>query len=147
MNINLTDYNKDYVIINSDRIIMNSKDDCIISSARKFFIVSANDGIHFNIGSNDTSKKFIVNSPIIEFGLSSKGFLQPIAKGDETVNIIKRIIKSLQNFSISLEKAVGVGAGTVSLPIINSASTVLKNDVTMILNDIQKIKSKTTYSI
>lgn len=146
--MDLSNYDKEYVILTSDRLIFNAKDDSIINSTNKFFLVSSNEGIHFNIGNDkNNNSKFIVNSPKIELGLSSKGSLQPIAKGNETVDIIKRILKALNSFSTKMQGAVGIGAGTVDLPIVRSASLVLSNDVNLIIKDIEKIKSKVTFSI
>lgn len=143
MILDLNNYKRHTNIITSDRLIFNSKDDSIINSSKKYFIVTSKEGIHFN---ND-SGKFIVNSPRVEFGLSSEGSLQPIAKGKETERILRRLLKSIHKFSSTLEKAQGVGAGVVDLPLIKSASTSLKIEVGQILRDVKNINSFTTYSI
>ena len=66
-NINITDkpkapfsYQGNQVIINTDRIVMQSKTDSILFFAQKHLSFSANNSIHFDTSANDDSY-FIIN--------------------------------------------------------------------------------------
>lgn len=145
------EYNKEQVILTSDRIIFNSKADSIFVTSNKFIGLSSNEGIHFNVGpkgSTDASKLFIVNAPKIQLGLSSKGSsLESVGKGDTIVEIFGDIINALNTFSSSLEKATGTGVGTISLLAVNVAAGLLKGRLVNATNKLEKIKSTVSYTI
>ena len=139
-------YNKDQVIITSDRLIFNSKDDSIINSTKKDFIITVGGGIHFNVGTSGKSSdnnKFVVNSPKIQFGL---GQVEPITKGDQMVKVMNELINALQKLASNLSSAVGVGVGTVTEITVNTAGTTLITDLSNISSIIDDIKSKITYT-
>jgi hypothetical protein len=138
------------VILNTDRIIFNTKKDNIFLLSKKDVVISAYGDVHINVGPENYTKKdkfFIVNSPIIQLGLSSKGELEPIAKGAQAEKILNKMITALDSFSIALKTATGAGAGVVNLIQINAAADKLSSDLKFIQKNIQKIKSETTYSI
>lgn len=143
-------YNKNQIILNSDRLLLNSKDDSIFLISNKTISLSANESVHINIGekgSRDQSKKLVVNSPKIEFGLSSKGRLEPIAKGETTEDIFNEILSALSTFSSGLQSAAGIGSGVINLAQINASSQALSLRLKTIKQKVVNIKSKTTYSI
>lgn len=145
------EYSKDQVILTSDRLLFNSREESIFLTSNKFIGMSSNKGIHFNVGpkgSKDQSILFVVNSPKIQFGLSNKGYsLESLGKGDSIVEVFNDIISSLTTFSTSLEKAVGTGVGTVSLVTINTAAGLLKDKLKNASNKLEKIKSTVSYTI
>ena len=69
-------YQGKQVIINSDRILFNAKDDSILLFSDKAIGFSTNGSIHFDTSDKkegDESSKFIINSPNIYLGLDYKG--------------------------------------------------------------------------
>lgn len=125
-------YDKNSVILTSDRLIFNSKDDSIYFLSNKTVGFSAVESIHFNVGPTEGSSEkheFIVNSPRIQLGL---GEVEPIAKGTSTLSFINETFTALSNFSLALKTAVGTGVGTVSLLTINSAADKLTSELTRI---------------
>ena len=63
-------YQGNQVIINTDRIVMQSKHDSILMFANEHLSFSANQSIHFDTSDADTSY-FIINSPKMIFGLEN----------------------------------------------------------------------------
>ena len=63
------------VIINSDRLIFNAKNDSILLFSDKAIGFSTNGGFHFDT-SPEKESKFIVNSPNIYLGLEDDDFTQ-----------------------------------------------------------------------
>jgi hypothetical protein len=122
-------YEKDTVILNSDRVILNSKDDSVFILSKKTVGMSAADSVHFDVGprgSKDGKYIFIVNSPSIQLGLPENGINEPIAKADSIIAFINDLIDSLNQFSTSLATATGLGVGVSKLPQIAIAANLLK---------------------
>jgi hypothetical protein len=122
-------YEKNTVILNSDRVILNSKEDSVFILSRKTVGMSAADSVHFNVGpvgSKDGKYIFIVNSPSIQLGLPSNGINEPIAKADSVIAFIEDLISALNQFSTSLSAATALGVGVSKIPEISIASNLLK---------------------
>lgn len=147
---NINTYKGDSVTITSNRLIFNTNEDNIFLISKKDIVFSSYGEIHMNVGPKDYTKKdikFILNAPKIEFGLTSKGHLEPIAKGEKTEEIINSILSSLSTFTASLKTATGTGVGTINLLQVNAAADKLSADLKQIQKNVQKIKSETTFSI
>lgn len=146
-----TEYNENQIILNSDRLIFNAKKDSIFLISNTNIAFSANDSVHFNIGSKsggDKNNKFVINSPKIQLGLDGRGSsLESIGKGDSIETVINELLNALTSFSTSLASAVGTGVGTVTLLSINAASNKLLSTISNIKPKVEKIKSKTSYTI
>jgi len=79
-------YQGNQVIINTDRIVMQSKKDSILFFANEHLSFSANDSIHFDTDNNKDSY-FIINSPKMIFGLENNGAklpTEPALLGEKT---------------------------------------------------------------
>lgn len=146
-----TEYNENQIILNSDRLVFNAKKDSIFLISSTNIAFSANDSVHFNIGSKsggDKNNKFVINSPKIQLGLDGRGSsLESVGKGDSIETVINELLNALTSFSTTLAAAVGAGVGTVTLLSINAASNKLLNTINTIKPKVEKIKSKTSYTI
>jgi len=136
-------YDKDTVILNSDRLILNSKDDSVFILSKKTVGASAVESIHFDVGpvgSKDEKYIFIVNSPRIQLGIDSNvqnGVVaknESVAKGDSTVDCLNRILLALSNFSQEVKTATALGLGVSTIPDISIASDKLKKTLDAIKN-------------
>ncbi len=137
-------------IFNSDRIILNAKTDNIFLLSKDSICLSSGNSIHINVGDvNNKSDdyKFIINSPKIYLGLNTKGYSEPIAKGESTENIFNKILKSLSEFSNQVQSATGTGVGVVNIIALNTAANKLSKDINNIYKQVSSIKSKTSYTI
>ena len=79
-------YQGNQVIINTDRIVMQSKHDSILAFANEHISLSANGSIHFDT-SDSASSYFIINSPKMIFGLENNGAklpTEPALLGEKT---------------------------------------------------------------
>ena len=147
-------YQKDTVILNSDRVILNSKDDSVFILSKKTVGTSAAESVHFDIGprgSKDGKYVFIVNSPSIQLGLPENGINEPIAKADSVLKCIKEILTALNNFSNTISPAKALGVGVSSLPDISTGAFKLKEELKKIEESYTKenspIKSKVSKTI
>lgn len=152
--IDFNSFEKDTVILNSDRVILNSKDDSVFILSKKTVGISAIDSVHFNVGlsdSKDMNNKFVINAPYIQLGLPSKGVNEPIAKAESVINFINDIIGALDAFSASLASATALGVGVSGLPQINIAAATLKGKLgfykTKYTQKDSPIKSKVSKTI
>tara|TARA_B110000238_G_scaffold193629_1_gene230380 strand:- start:478 stop:1032 length:555 start_codon:yes stop_codon:yes gene_type:complete len=87
-------YQGNQVIINTDRVVMQSKKDSILAFANEHMSFSANGSIHFDTSDADTSY-FIINSPKMIFGLENKGAklpTEPALLGDKTEEWLKDVL-------------------------------------------------------
>lgn len=153
--INFNSFDKNYVLISSDRLIFNSKEESIYMTSKKTVGISALEQFHINVGpisKSDPKKHYvIINSPKIQLGLESEGDSQPVAKADSTVECLDRILDKLLEFASQLKSAAGVGVGTVTLTQVNIASDKLSKDIMSIKQAYtgasSPIKSKITNTL
>lgn len=127
--VDFNNFEKDTVILNSDRVILNSKDDSVFVLSKKTVGISAVESVHFDIGlrgSTNQDNKFVINAPNIQLGLPENGVNEPVAKADSVINFINDIIGALDAFSASLASATALGVGVSGLPQINVAASTLK---------------------
>ncbi len=127
--VDFNSFEKDTVILNSDRVILNSKDDSVFILSKKTVGISAIESVHFDIGlrgSTNKDNKFVINAPNIQLGLPENGVNEPVAKADSVINFINDIIGALDAFSASLASATALGVGVSGLPQINVAASTLK---------------------
>jgi hypothetical protein len=139
-------YEKDTVILNSDRVILNSKDDSVFILSKKTVGMSAADSVHFDVGPRGTKVSkyvFIVNAPSIQFGLPENGINEPIAKADSVISFINDLIDSLNQFSTNLSAATALGVGVSKIPDISIAANLLN----MRLNGFKEKYTKTNSPI
>jgi len=132
--MDLNNYSKESIIITSDRLILNSKDDSIFLTSKKTIGLSATEQLHINIGplgKRDPAKHFmIINAPYIQLGLATGASrLEPVAKADATIDFITKLIENLNSFAKSLSTATAVGVGLSKLPEISIASELLINQL------------------
>ena len=95
-------YQGNQVIINSDRLIFNAKQDAILLYSDKAIGFVTKGNFHFDTSTKDA--KFIVNSPEIYLGLSNitKGKLasQPAVLGHRLENLLEDILFLIENVTI-----------------------------------------------
>ena len=82
-------YQGNQVIINTDRVVMQSKKDSILLFAKEHMSFSCNGSIHFDTSSDDKSY-FIINTPKIILGLKKNNKLKTYRK-DHLVKLAARI--------------------------------------------------------
>tara|TARA_R110001583_G_scaffold6787_6_gene34190 strand:- start:3591 stop:4067 length:477 start_codon:yes stop_codon:yes gene_type:complete len=145
-------YQGNQVVINSDRLLFNAKEDAILLYSNKAIGFSTNGNFHFD---TDTSgdAKFVVNVPNIYLGLKSltTGELptEPAVLGHELKNLITLLCNTLDN--MTLDMAYNVKHTVSSAPGLTSQNpgnativTNLKGEIQDIRDRIDEILSKNT---
>jgi hypothetical protein len=95
-------YQGNQVIINSDRLVFNAKDDSILLYSDKAIGFSTNGSFHFDT-SNDNSNKFIVNSPNIYLGLRNTALpTEPAVLGHQLEEVLIELIDFLIGMSLDM---------------------------------------------
>jgi len=127
-------YNQNQIMITSGRLVFNSSLDHILLSSNKSINLNAQESI--NIDADTT---------VIESGkvyLGSKDADQPLLLGNETVSILNQLINNLKIF-------MNICATTTGLPQLaplNGIAQTVGNNLANIQKELDKIKSKDTFT-
>lgn len=130
-------YNKNQLILNSDRVIINSKSDSIFLFSDKAIGFSSNEGIHFN-----TNKNIILNGSKIQLGLEAK---EPLIKGNQLENLFNKMFSDLENIGDQLYNAVDSNGNPI--PSVATAGNILIKSVKRLKVLLKTIKSDQNYTI
>ena len=149
--INTNDYLGKQVIINSDRLLFNAKDDSILLFSDKAIGFSTKGSIHFDTSSNKNSK-LVINTPNIYLGLKSDKNLptEPSILGNELddwlggVNGLLDVLEGIISDIIVKVSYTAPGGFTGPNPANESAFTTRRRQIDALRDNIQYIKSKTT---
>jgi hypothetical protein len=129
------------IILNSDRIILNAKNDSVLISGQNSVGISSNGSVNL-----ESTSEMNLASKLIRLGGVKAN--QSVLRGDETVAYLKILITELQNLSEALKVVQDWPSGApVPNPVIlttaNSALKVFEN----VYNEIDSIKSKTVKTL
>jgi len=145
-------YQGNQVIINSDRLVFNAKEDAILLYSDKAIGFSTNGNFHFDTD-NSGDAKFVVNSPNIYLGLGNlrTGELptEPAVLGHELQGILLQICQLLDmmNLDICFNVAhITTAAGTPTTMNLANASVYncLDEEIEDIRKNIDDIMSQNT---
>ena len=122
------------VILHADRIVLNAKSDSVLISGQKSIGLSSNNSI------NIESKQIYFDGNDIRLG--SKNATQPVLKGNDAVEILKRVITELLNISTAL-KTLQIFPGGVPSPdpVVGPVSNIAASNLNAILQQVDKLKS------
>jgi hypothetical protein len=125
------------IALNSNRIVINAKTDSILLSAQKSV------GISTQGSTNIDASSFYVSSNDIKLG--SKNAIEPVLKGDTTVELLKQLTKAVKDLATILEVEKNWPGGNLQTGYNAVAGNVLivLGDIASQLND-NSLKSKTT---
>ena len=145
-------YQGNQVIINSDRLVFNAKNDAILLYSDKAIGFSTKGNFHFDTD-NNKNNKFIVNAPNIFLGIKnlSTGELptEPAVLGHELEILLNEILDILELFIIDAAYNLSGISTTPGTPTAMnpSNSTVVDQRIRQIQdikNNIQSIMSQNT---
>jgi hypothetical protein len=136
-------YNSPQVILNADRITLNSKRDEVMIFATTNIELNTNNVINLNASGHTH-----INSPKINLGTNSDGTLptEPLLLGGRTHDLLLNVCRTLQNLAYYLSVATATEAGS-PLPSINDGGIQLFNDIDKLLNDLDKIQSTQNFTV
>ena len=147
-------YSGKQVIINSDRILFNAKNDSIFLFSRESIGFSTNGSIHFDtseVKDGENANKFVLNSPNIYLGLTYEGDLptEPVVLGDELETWCKDLLDLIDDILDDVENKISFISGPPGSPTApNPANSFLlltrRNQIKALKTDVQFFKSKNT---
>lgn len=94
-------YLNDQLIINSGRVLLNSKNDSTLLFGKKAISLSSDGTLNF-----DSRLKYIVNSPRIELGLGDTG---SVALGEPLIDYLDKLSTGLNDLAVELAKVFNTG--------------------------------------
>jgi len=122
------------IILNSGRLLFNTKTDSILFSSKKTINLNSVEGV------NVDSPRFVVNSKNIFLG--DKNATEPVILGNTFLNDFKQLLDQLITLSIALQSPIGTpGPSAPNALIAGPAQNVLTNAQNM-FNRINNYKSK-----
>jgi hypothetical protein len=130
-------YDKNQALLNSDRVVINSKEDSIFLFSNKVISLSSNEGIHFN-----TDKEFYVNSSEIKLGLEAN---EPLVKGNQLKNILNKLLGDLNNIGNLLSTATD--SNGVSISAVVTAGNSLQRSTNRIKTLLKNLNSESNFTI
>ena len=129
-------YANPQIILNSDRVVINAKNDSVLISGEKSVGLSSNGSVNI-----ESTGEINIASKLTRLG--NKNANQSILRGDETVAYLKILITEMQNLAEALKVIQDWPGGApspnpVMLTAANSAVQVFEN----VYNEIDSVRSK-----
>jgi hypothetical protein len=129
-------YANPQIIFNSDRVIINAKNDSVLISGQNSVGISSNGSVNI-----ESTSEINITSKLTRLG--NKNANQSVLRGDETVEYLKIILNELQNIAEALKVVQDWPSGAPSpnpvvLTTANSALKVFES----VYNQIDSVKSK-----
>jgi hypothetical protein len=129
------------IILNSDRIILNAKNDSILISGQNSVGISSNKSINI-----ESTGEINLSSKLVRLGGVKAD--QSVLKGDTTVEYLKILITELQNLAEALKVVQDWPSGApVPNPVILTAANSAVEVFEKIYNKIDSVKSKTVKTL
>ena len=151
-------YKGKQVLINSDRLVFNAKDESILMYSDKAIGFSTKGNIHFDLGtsideikSGTNQNKFVVNSPNIYLGLQGSGKLpnEPALLGNETESWLNDLLALVEDILDDIMFKISYVTTLPGMPTAPNAGNyptlnLRKGEIQRLSEAIQEIKSKNT---
>jgi hypothetical protein len=124
------------VIFHSDRVVINSKTDGTLISGEKFVGISSNNSINLE------AKQIYLEGNDIRLG--NKNASQPALKGDDTVELLKRLLVEVTNLATALKYTQKPADPTQSVldAAISSTAMIAEKNLNSINTQLDNLKSK-----
>jgi hypothetical protein len=129
------------VIINSDRVVLNSKRDEVMIFAKTNIELNTKNIINLN-----ADERVHLSSNTIFLGTVNNQLpTEPLVLGDKLNTILENLLDSLYSFGASLSTVVGSPEGAPAMDI-NTAAESLLNDIDRINNNLEGILSQQNFT-
>lgn len=137
-------YINSQIILNSDRITINSKKDEVLLFAKTNLELNTDNIINLNAG-----QYIHLNTEKILLGTKSDKTIpdEPILLGGQTHDLLLEVCNTLQRLAGYLASAVTISSdGALPIPSINDGGTQLFNDVTNLIDKLGTIQSDKVFT-
>ena len=140
--LNVPDYFNAQSIINSDRVVINSKRDEVMIFAKTNVEINTKNVINLN-----ADERIHLNSNNIFLGpYDANKPAQPLLLGDNTYELLESLLDSLYNLGLSLSTVIGSPEGAPAVDINNAAGSLL-NDLDRINDKLGGILSQQNFTV
>ena len=139
------DYKSPQIILNSDRVTINAKEDDVLLFAKGNIELNSDNIVNINAG-----RVAHINSPSIALGTKADGSYptEPVLLGGKTYELFLEICGTLTTLAGFLSSAtVATKEGAICVTDCNLAGEQLFNDVNNLLNKIETITSDKVYTV
>jgi hypothetical protein len=143
--INVSDYYGPQVIVNGDRIVINSKKDDVMLFASNNIELTTNNIINLN-----ATERVHINSNNIILGTTKGGKLafEPLVLGIQMVSFLSKLLSKLSNFASSLQSAKSSPEGSDLVQVQLAAESlntflVKEMDENKLINNLLSKQNKT----
>lgn len=144
--ISLKEYNNNQIIMNSDRVIINSKKDEVFLMGKTGVELISNGHIYIQGGKTGLT---IQDNSIFLGPSDNSQETQPLVLGGELKIFLSEIVKSLSDFSSALTQVMSTPEGTPLIEL-NSAATILQGSIKQYITKLDSpdfLLSKQVYTI
>jgi len=139
--LNASDYFNSQVILNADRVTLNSKKDEVMIFATTNVEINTKNVINLNA---DT--RVHLNSNSVFLGpYNNNNILQPVLLGNETINLLIHLQQTLTRLASYLSSTVSAPVGS-PIPSLNAAGRDLIVDMKRMVDLIDKVPSQKVFT-
>lgn len=131
-------YNHSQIILNSDRIVFNSKKNEIMLFAKTNIELSTNNIINFN-----AKKRVHFNTPNIFLGIKENGELpdEPLLLGNKTQELFVKLLELLSELGNNLSTVVSTPQGSPLVGVVTAGETMISK-----IEELQELTKNITSS-
>lgn len=138
--LNVPDYFNSQVILNSDRVVINSKKDEVMIFAKTNIEINTKNIINLN-----ADERVHLNANAVFLGPYNNIAPQPVLLGNNTVELLQHLNQTLSKLASYLSSAVSTPEGTPILTL-NAAGTELFNDIQKSYDLLGNISSRKVFT-
>ena len=139
--LNAPDYFSSQIIMNSDRVTLNSKKDEVMIFAKTNVEINTKNIINLNAG-----ERVHLNTNAVFLGTFNNELpTENLVLGNRLYNLLDNLLEGLSTFGNSLSTVVGSPEGAPAMDIINAAEGLL-NDIERAENALETILSQTSFT-
>ena len=139
--IDVAKYSNAQIVINSDRVVLNSKKDEVMIFAKTNINLNTKNIINLN-----ADERIHLNGGSVFLGTVNNQLpTEPLVLGDKLNTILENLLDSLYSFGTSLSTVIGSPEGAPAMDI-NSAAESLLNDIDRINNNLEGILSQQNFT-
>jgi hypothetical protein len=139
--LNAPDYFNSQVILNADRITLNSKKDEVMLFAKTNIELNTNNIINLNAG-----ERVHLNSNTVFLGtINNELPTEPIILGNKLYDLLEGLLEGLQTFSIALTTIVASPEGAPMIDL-NNAAQALSDKLETVEDKIESILSSRNFT-
>jgi hypothetical protein len=149
MNNDIKTYSGEQIVLSSNRLIFNARQNDTYINSKRYINLSAGDKITFDVGEIDSDNEenmFLVNAPKIQFGLDKYGLAEPVVKGEQLDAILTQLMEAISTYS-TMVQAAAIVPGPLMAQMLTPATQFLTGRLQAIKVDLENFKSEKTFTI